>query len=30
MRNAMEDINLRMGQHFENISKKAKSKDLER
>lgn len=30
MRNAMEDINIRMGQHFENISKKAKTKDLER
>lgn len=30
MRNALEDMNLRMNQHFENISKKVKSKDLER
>ena len=30
MRSAMEDINMRMSQHFENISKKAKTNDLER
>lgn len=30
MRNALEDINSRMNQHFESISKKAKSKEQER
>ncbi len=30
MRNALEDINSRMNQHFESISKKAKNKEYER
>ena len=30
MRSAMEDMNMRMSQHFENISKKVKINDLER